>query len=121
MNWLTRLNFERGMYKELRGLSRTSSNEQLRPSSSPDPSAFARLTMRLFDLLSFLSVFSLATFVAGLGTSCSAPVTKGTAAASAPFWMEQIQHRGSAPFSGNPGGYQVFRNVKVGAFLALAS
>ncbi|KAI0692746.1 beta-1,3-glucanase [Cerioporus squamosus] len=68
--------------------------------------------MRLLDFLHLLSVFSLATFVAGLGTSCSAPVTKGTAAASAPFWLEQIQHRGTAPFSSNPGGYQVFRNVK---------
>ena len=59
-----------------------------------------------------LTLLGLSTFVAALGTSCSAPVTRGTAAASAPFWLSQIQHQGSAPFSSNPGGYQVFRNVK---------
>eukprot|EP01119_Soliformovum_irregulare_P006028 TRINITY_DN1777_c0_g1_i1.p1 TRINITY_DN1777_c0_g1~~TRINITY_DN1777_c0_g1_i1.p1 ORF type:complete len:771 (+),score=221.22 TRINITY_DN1777_c0_g1_i1:2-2314(+) len=32
--------------------------------------------------------------------------------ASEPFWLEQIKHNGMAPFSGNPTGYVVFRNVK---------
>ncbi|KAI0746044.1 beta-1,3-glucanase [Earliella scabrosa] len=67
--------------------------------------------MRL-DIVHLLTLLGLATFVAGLGTSCSAPVTRGTASPSTPFWMESIAHRGSAPFNGNPTGYQVFRNVK---------
>ncbi|KAM5540301.1 hypothetical protein V8D89_006120 [Ganoderma adspersum] len=50
--------------------------------------------------------------VSALGTSCSAPVTSGTAAPTAPFWMEQIQHQGTAPFNPAGSSYQVFRNVK---------
>ena len=66
--------------------------------------------------LPLLTLLGLGTLAAALGTSCSAPVTSGTAAASAPFWLEQIKHQGSAPFNPNPSGYQVFRNVKVSAF-----
>ncbi|KAI0645963.1 exo-beta-1,3-glucanase [Trametes meyenii] len=66
-------------------------------------------TSLLFPLLAFVG---LGTFVSGLGTQCSAPVTSGTASPNAPFWLEQIQHQGTAPFNSNPGGYQVFRNVK---------
>ncbi|EIW63632.1 exo-beta-1,3-glucanase [Trametes versicolor FP-101664 SS1] len=62
--------------------------------------------------LHLLTLLGLGALVSGLGSQCSAPVTSGTAAPSAPFWMEQIQHQGSAPFNSNPGGYQVFRNVK---------
>ncbi|KAI0744238.1 beta-1,3-glucanase [Daedaleopsis nitida] len=68
--------------------------------------------MRLDPIHLLFILLGFATFVAGLGTSCSAPVTSGTAAPNAPFWMEQIAHRGTSPFNGNPGGYQVFRNVK---------
>ena len=74
--------------------------------------------MRL-DIVHLLTLLGLATFVAGLGTSCSAPVTRGTASPNTPFWMESIAHRGSAPFNGNPTGYQVFRNVKVHIQLSL--
>ena len=66
----------------------------------------------LHTLLS-ASVLGFATLVAGLGTSCSAPVTSGTAAPGDPFWMEQIKHQGTSPFNSNPSGYQVFRNVMV--------
>jgi len=47
-----------------------------------------------------------------MGTSCSSPQTTGTAGSSDPFWMQNIQHQGRAAFNSNPGGYQVFRNVK---------
>ncbi|KAF9567581.1 exo-beta-1,3-glucanase [Agrocybe pediades] len=47
-----------------------------------------------------------------LGTSCSAPLGAGTAAASDPFWMQSIKHQGISAFNPNPSGYQVFRNVK---------
>ena len=48
--------------------------------------------------------------VAGLGSSCSAPLGSGSAAASDPYWLENIAHRGTSAFG--PSGYQVFRNVK---------
>lgn len=51
-------------------------------------------------------------FVSGLGNSCSAPITQGTAAPGDPYWMETIKHQGTAAFNPNPSGYQVFRNVK---------
>lgn len=57
-------------------------------------------------------ICSLVQVALGLGTSCSAPVTSGTAAASDPFWMQNIQHQGLAAFNSNPSTYQVFRNVK---------
>lgn len=50
--------------------------------------------------------------VTSLGTSCSAPLTSGTAAASDPFWLQSIKHQGTAAYNANPGSYQVFRNVK---------
>ena len=66
--------------------------------------------------LPLFTVLAMGAFASALGTSCTAPVTSGTAAPTAPFWMEQIQHQGSAPFNPNPSGYQVFRNVKVSFF-----
>lgn len=54
---------------------------------------------------------SLNALVAGLGSSCSAPLGGGDSSASSPFWMQSITHQGSAPYG--PAGYQVFRNVKV--------
>ena len=47
-----------------------------------------------------------------LGSTCSAPLGGGTAAASDPFWMQNIKHQGLAAFNSDPSGYQVFRNVK---------
>ncbi|KAF9242334.1 glycoside hydrolase family 55 protein [Melanogaster broomeanus] len=49
--------------------------------------------------------------VSGLGSSCSAPLTKGLAAPEDPYWLETIKHQGTSAF--NPDTtYQVFRNVK---------
>ena len=52
------------------------------------------------------------TAVSALGTSCSAPITSGTAAPGAPFWMQNMAHQGTSAFNSNPSSYQVFRNVK---------
>ncbi|PPQ77526.1 hypothetical protein CVT25_011323 [Psilocybe cyanescens] len=59
-----------------------------------------------------LLVGSLVCSVWGLGTSCSTPLTAGTASSSDPFWMQSIKHQGTSAFNPNPSGYQVFRNVK---------
>ncbi|KAK7015096.1 pectin lyase fold/virulence factor [Favolaschia claudopus] len=50
--------------------------------------------------------------VASLGTSCSAPLGSGSAAAGDPFWLANIKHQGISAFNPNPSSYQVFRNVK---------
>ncbi|KAK7023972.1 pectate lyase superfamily protein-domain-containing protein [Favolaschia claudopus] len=50
--------------------------------------------------------------VASLGTSCSAPLGSGSAAAGDPFWLADIKHQGISAFNPNPSSYQVFRNVK---------
>lgn len=52
------------------------------------------------------------TLVSGLGSTCSAPLGGGTAAAGDPFWMQTIRHQGLSAFNANPTSYQVFRNVK---------
>lgn len=70
-------------------------------------------------LLLFGTLVGLLTIgVAGLGSSCSAPLGAGTASPGAPFWLEQIKHQGTSAYNSNPGGYQVFRNVKVGVLYA---
>ncbi|KAF7338693.1 Exo-beta-1,3-glucanase [Mycena venus] len=58
------------------------------------------------------AVISSATLVNSLGTSCSTPLGAGTAAATDPFWMQNIKHQGIAAFNPSPSSYQVFRNVK---------
>lgn len=55
-----------------------------------------------------LSSFSLAS---ALGSTCSTPLSGGTAAAGAPFWMQNIAHQGTSAFNANPSSYVVFRNV----------
>ncbi|EJU01870.1 exo-beta-1-3-glucanase [Dacryopinax primogenitus] len=50
--------------------------------------------------------------VFGLGSSCSAPMTGGTAAPGDPYWMQTIQHQGTSPYNSDPSTYQEFRNVK---------
>ncbi|KZP16290.1 glycoside hydrolase family 55 protein [Athelia psychrophila] len=52
------------------------------------------------------------TAVAGLGSSCTAALGAGTAAAGAPYWLQTITHQGIAPFSPAGASYEVFRNVK---------
>ncbi|KAF9068659.1 exo-beta-1,3-glucanase [Rhodocollybia butyracea] len=69
-----------------------------------------RLSVAIFGLL--VAFFSSLTPVTSLGTSCSAPITSGTAAAGAAYWMENIKHQGTSAFNPNPSSYQVFRNVK---------
>lgn len=64
----------------------------------------------LFAAASVLLAF--ATMAAALGSTCSTPITQGTAGPNDPFWMQNIQHQGLAAYNSNPGSYQVFRNVK---------
>ncbi|KAJ7445699.1 exo-beta-1,3-glucanase [Mycena galericulata] len=63
----------------------------------------------------FLSAMGMAlgsaTLVSALGTSCSTPLGGGTAAATDPFWLQNIQHQGIAAYNPSPSSYQVFRNV----------
>ncbi|KAG8767243.1 hypothetical protein FRC12_006377, partial [Ceratobasidium sp. 428] len=54
----------------------------------------------------------LVTSVQSLGSTCSAPLGLGTAAAGDPYWMQTITRRGGSPYNSNPSGYKVFRNVK---------
>ncbi|KAJ7084946.1 exo-beta-1,3-glucanase [Mycena epipterygia] len=57
-------------------------------------------------------VISYAALVYSLGTTCTTPLVRGTAAPAAPFWMQNIKHQGIAAFNPNSTTYQVFRNVK---------
>ncbi|KAJ7837009.1 exo-beta-1,3-glucanase [Mycena olivaceomarginata] len=59
-----------------------------------------------------VAVISSATLASSLGTTCTTPLGAGTAAASDPFWMQNIKHQGTSAFNPNPASYQVFRNVK---------
>ncbi|KAJ7724091.1 exo-beta-1,3-glucanase [Mycena maculata] len=66
-----------------------------------------------FSLLaSTASVIAFASLANSLGTTCTTPLGAGTANATAPFWMQNIQHQGIAAFNPDPSSYQVFRNVK---------
>jgi hypothetical protein len=62
--------------------------------------------------LFFSAVFASSTLVSGLGTSCIAPLTGGTAAPGDPYWLETINHQGTSAFNPDPSSYKVFRNVK---------
>jgi glucan 1,3-beta-glucosidase len=60
---------------------------------------------------STLSVFvALLSFAASSAIAQTCPST-GSAAPDAPFWMQNIDHRGVMPYNGDA-GYKVFRNVK---------
>lgn len=60
---------------------------------------------------SVLTIFVLLPrLVAGLGTSCTAPLGSGSAPAGAPYWLETLPKRGTSAF--NPNSYAVRRNVK---------
>ncbi|KAF8894123.1 exo-beta-1,3-glucanase [Infundibulicybe gibba] len=63
-------------------------------------------------LLALSVAITSVTFVSGLGSSCSAPLGAGTAAAGDAFWLQGIKHQGKSAFNANPNSYQVFRNVK---------
>ncbi|KAJ3557789.1 hypothetical protein NM688_g1277 [Phlebia brevispora] len=63
--------------------------------------------------LAALGILAHATPLASaLGSQCSAPLGSGAAAPGDPFWMQNIQHQGVAPFNSDASTYQVFRNVK---------
>ncbi|KAF8518904.1 glycoside hydrolase family 55 protein [Gautieria morchelliformis] len=47
-----------------------------------------------------------------LGSSCTAPLGPGNAAASAPYWLQDMPTRGTSAFNANPSTYPVRRNVK---------
>ena len=47
----------------------------------------------LLTLGTLLGVFS--TLAHALGSTCSTPLTKGSAGPNDPFWMENIQHQGN--------------------------
>lgn len=64
------------------------------------------------SLLLFLSTILYTSRVtSGLGTSCTAPLSGGTAAPTDPYWLGLITHQGTSPFNPDPSTYQVFRNV----------
>ena len=68
---------------------------------------------RVINLFSIaLVVLASVMRVTSLGSTCSAPVTTGTAGPNDPFWLQNIKHQGLAAFNSDPSGYQVFRNVK---------
>ncbi|KIN97404.1 glycoside hydrolase family 55 protein [Pisolithus tinctorius Marx 270] len=71
---------------------------------------FSRLSL----LVSSIHILLLAAppFTSALGTSCTAPLTTGTAAPQDPYWLETIKHQGISAFNPDPSTYQVFRNVK---------
>lgn len=62
----------------------------------------------------FLSALlgSMASIVAGIGSTCDSPLSGGTAGAGDPFWLETIEHKGTSAYNADPAGYKVFRNVK---------
>lgn len=67
-------------------------------------------TSRLLTLASIL--LAAISVVSALGASCAVPLASGNAAPGDAFWMQNIQHQGTAAFNSNPSSYQVFRNVK---------
>ncbi|KAF8203427.1 exo-beta-1,3-glucanase [Mycena galopus ATCC 62051] len=68
--------------------------------------------LSLFLSSRIAAVISYATLVYSLGTTCTTPIGRGTAAPASPFWMQNIKHQGIAAFNPNSTTYQVFRNVK---------
>lgn len=67
--------------------------------------------MRSFASL-LVAAFAALPYVSALGSTCSAPLGSGSAAASDPFWLQNIAHLGTSPLNANPSSYTVFRNVK---------
>ncbi|PBK58892.1 exo-beta-1,3-glucanase [Armillaria solidipes] len=65
-----------------------------------------------YRLFLIVALSYIVTFVSALGTTCSSPLTSGTAAPSNPYWLQNIKHQGTSAFNSNPGSYKVFRNVK---------
>jgi len=68
------------------------------------------MPFRLTWALAFASTYL--TYVAALGSECSAPLGGGYADKDEPYWLEKIKHQGIAAYNPDPNGYEVFRNVK---------
>ncbi|EGN94233.1 glycoside hydrolase family 55 protein [Serpula lacrymans var. lacrymans S7.3] len=68
--------------------------------------------MRSSILIVLSTILGSTTSVSALGSSCSAPLGAGTAAATDPFWLENMTHQGTSAFNPTPSTYEVFRNVK---------
>ncbi|KAJ7658896.1 pectate lyase superfamily protein-domain-containing protein [Mycena rosella] len=56
---------------------------------------------------SLLAFLTCASRVVALGSSCSAPLGSGAAAAGDAYWMKTIPRQGSSSFNPNPGSYKV--------------
>ena len=74
------------------------------------PSPSRPMSFRLAWALVFASTYL--TYVAALGSKCSAPLDTGYARKDEPYWLEKIKHQGIAAYNPDPTGYEVFRNVK---------
>ncbi|TFK55180.1 glycoside hydrolase family 55 protein [Heliocybe sulcata] len=68
--------------------------------------------MRLHFSALLAAALSLPTAVYALGSACSSALGPGTAAPGDPYWLQDIQHQGTAAFNPDPSTYQVYRNVK---------
>ncbi|KAL8276347.1 hypothetical protein RQP46_011272 [Phenoliferia psychrophenolica] len=67
--------------------------------------------MKLSQLASALISLGTASLTSALGSKCNgATLGGGTAASSAPYWYETINHLGSSPYA--QANYKTFRNVK---------
>jgi hypothetical protein len=80
------------------------------PSATPARSPFFLLKRAMRATLALASLLGFVASVAALGSSCTAPLGTGSAAAGDPYWLQNIAHQGTSPFG--VAGYQVFRNVK---------
>lgn len=60
----------------------------------------------IVSLAAFAAAY-LVSNVQSLGTSCTALLGLGTAAASDPYWMQTITRRGSSPYNPSPSTYKV--------------
>ncbi|KAJ7027074.1 exo-beta-1,3-glucanase [Mycena alexandri] len=67
---------------------------------------------------SLLAFLACASRVVALGSSCSAPLGSGAAAAGDAYWMKTIPRQGSSSFNPNAGSYKVFRDVTAAPYNA---
>ncbi|KAJ7068790.1 exo-beta-1,3-glucanase [Mycena amicta] len=59
-----------------------------------------------------------ASHVVALGSSCSAALGSGSAAAGDPYWMKSITRQGTSPFNPSGSAYQVYRDVTAAPYNA---
>ncbi|KAF7294257.1 Glycoside hydrolase family 55 protein [Mycena chlorophos] len=58
-----------------------------------------------------VALLAAASHVYALGSQCTAALGSGSAAAAAPFWMQNITRQGTSPFNSDPSTYKVYRDV----------